>query len=84
MQQAPLPLVQIILRYDAPLQRYARRLVKDDAIAAAIVKIVFEQVYEVNSFKIDEPVLAKQFKTFTQRLATVWLFAQAHPNPQNS
>ena len=77
-------LVTIILKYDAPLQRYARRLVKNEAIAAAIVKEVFEQVYDLNSFNTDSATLRNMFKGHTFKLASSWLHAQSHPDTQNN
>lgn len=73
MQQPHPPLVQIILRYDAPLQRYARRLVKDQAVAAAIVKEVFERVYELNKFNINDKTLRSLFKGTVLKMASAWL-----------
>jgi DNA-directed RNA polymerase specialized sigma24 family protein len=75
MQQASPSLVQIITRYDAPLQRYARRMVKKPLVASIIVKEVFEQVYELNAFKADEQVLRTMFKSHTRELAATWLKA---------
>jgi DNA-directed RNA polymerase specialized sigma24 family protein len=83
MQQARIPLAQIIIRYDALLQRYARRLVKDQAIAAAIVKRAFEQVYDVNSFDTDSKTLRSMFIGYTYRIASLWLLVQSNPDPQN-
>lgn len=73
MQQTNSPLVQIILRYDAPLQRYARRLVKDQAMAAAIVKTVFERVYALNQFNVSDTILRRLFKECTYGMAYNWL-----------
>lgn len=84
MQQSPPPLAQIIIRYDAPLQRYARRLVKDQAAAAAIVKVAFEHVYDINGFNADNATLRRLFKSHTYKIATGWLLAQSRPKHQNN
>lgn len=84
MQQARAPLAQIIILYDTLLQRYARRLVKDQAVAVAIVKRVFEQVYDVNSFDTDIATLRSMFIDYTFRIASLWLLAQSNPAPQNN
>jgi DNA-directed RNA polymerase specialized sigma24 family protein len=73
MQQTHPPLAQIILRYDAPLQRYARRLVKDPAIAAALVKEVFEHVYHLNGFNVNDKTLRSLFKGSVFKMASLWL-----------
>lgn len=73
MQRQHPPLVQIILRYDAPLQRYARRLVKDPAVAAAIVKTVFERVYALNQFKVSDTTLRRLFKGSVYQMAQNWM-----------
>lgn len=65
--------MQIILRYDAPLQRYARRMVNDQAVAAAIVKAVFERVYELNQFKVSDTTLRRLFKECTYDMAQNWM-----------
>jgi hypothetical protein len=41
-------LLWIVSYYDKLLQRYARRLVKDAEVAAAIVKDVLERQYDIN------------------------------------
>lgn len=41
-------LLWVVSYYDKLLQRYARRLVNDGAVAATIVKQVLEAQYEVN------------------------------------
>jgi len=73
MLQTEPTLVQIILRYDAPLQRYARMLVREPAVAAAIVKIAFEQVYEQNSFKASDKTLRRLFTGSVRRLCGAWV-----------
>jgi len=45
----PPPLIRIILRYDAPLQRLARRiLIQHKHRAADVVKWAMESIYEEN------------------------------------
>lgn len=73
MLQTQPTLVQIILRYDAPLQRYACRFVKDPAVAAAIVKTVFERVYELNQFKVSDTTLRRLLKGSVYQMAQNWL-----------
>jgi hypothetical protein len=82
MQQIHQPLVQIIIRYDAPLQRYARRFVKDQKIAEAIVKDMFEKVYDVNSFNTDADTLREIFVAKTFQLVCQWLSANSLPLPK--
>jgi len=84
MLQANLSLVQIIVRYDVPLHRYARRLVKDEVVAAALVKEAFEQIYDLNSFDTDEITLRSMLKGHTYKLASLWLLSQPVNNPQNN
>jgi len=84
MSKASLNLVNIIVKYNELLQRYARRLVKDQDIAAAIVKEAFEQVYDLNGFNIGDESLCQLFKDYTFKIASLWLLAQSKPNPQNN
>jgi DNA-directed RNA polymerase specialized sigma24 family protein len=85
MLQTHPPLVQIILRYDAPLQRYARRMVKDQAVSAAIVKEVFELVYGLNGLNANDKTLRMLFMQYTFKIANTWLLHRASvTNPQNN
>lgn len=72
MRQTPPPVVKIILRYDTSLQSYARRLVKDQAVAAAIVKAVFEMVYELNGYKVNDKTLRSLFTGAVFKMASLW------------
>ncbi len=67
------PLVTIIKKYEAPLHRYARSIVKDSAIAAAIVKEIFELVYDENGLAKPEEELRKQLKNYTLKACHNWL-----------
>lgn len=85
MQQARLSLAQIIVRYDAPLQRYARRLVKNQAVAAALVKETFERVYDLNGFNVNDKTLRSLFKGSVFKMASLWhLHGSSVTNQQNN
>ncbi len=73
-------LVPIILQYDALLQRYARRLLKNQAMAAALVKEVFELVYELNGFNTDAAELRNQLRSYTLKVCEHLLRTQALQN----
>lgn len=77
-------LVAVIVKYDVLLQRYARRLVKDQAVAAALVKEMFEQVYDLNGFEMDSKTLRKLFKGHTYKLASLWISRQPVNNSPNN
>ena len=85
MQHTHLLLVQIILRYDAPLQRYARMLVKDQSVAAAIAKQALEQVYDQNSFKASDKTLRRLFTATVRKISAAWLLHGLQAaKPQNN
>lgn len=73
MQNSPSGLVHTIMHYDALLQRYARILTKDARITAALVKEVFELVYELNGFNIDAAELRNQLRSYTLKTCSHWL-----------
>ena len=77
-------LVGIIVKYNAPLQRYARLLVKDPAIASALVKEMFELVYDENSFLKTEDELRHLLKDYTLKACHHWLRVQALFKSQNN
>lgn len=73
MQSNQSGLVHVIVRYDAPLQRYARILTKDPSITSALVTEVFELVYELNRFKTDPVALRHQLRSYTLKACNHWL-----------
>lgn len=77
-------LIATIVKYDALLQRYARRLVKNQYMAAALVKEVFELVYDLNGFNTTAAELRQQFRSYTLKVCEHWLRTQALQNLQKN
>jgi hypothetical protein len=69
-------------KYDALLTRYARRMIKNEAAAAAITLRVFERYYESNIPLADEP-LRVYLKSRTKRACDEWLLQNILPGYQN-
>ena len=70
-------LVDIIVKYDASLQRYARLIIKDPAVATTLVKNVFELVYDENGFAKPQDELRRQLKNYTLTACRYWLQVNA-------
>lgn len=84
MNNAAPDLVTIIAKYDALLQRYARFIIKDQFVAAALVKEIFELVYDENGFYKTAAELRIQFKNYTLKACNHWMRMQEIQRAQNN
>ena len=84
MQKRLVNIVPIIVRYDPLLRRYAGWLVKERPVAAAIVKEVLEEVYEMNGYHTDAAELRRLFKTYTLQMCRHWLRVRAIQQTQKN
>ena len=75
MQSSQSTLVSIVAYYDPLLQRYARRLIKNETITAIIVQDVLEAQYEVNKL-VPVKHLRQRLKTQVLNRCYTWLQAQ--------
>ncbi len=77
-------LVTIIVKYDVLLQRYARFIIKEQLVVAALVKEVFELVYDENGFCKTAAELRLQLKNYTVKACNHWLRMQELQRAQNN
>jgi len=77
-------LVTIIAKYDVLLQRYARFMIKDQVVAANLVKEIFERVYDENGFGKTAAALRLQFKNYTLKACKHWMRMQELQRAQNN
>ena len=73
MNQTTLSLVDVIVKYNPLLQRYAMLRVHNALVADSIVKQAFEAVYDKNKFKCAEIVLRQQLTAATGTACQHWL-----------
>ncbi|RYF85802.1 MAG: hypothetical protein EOO03_12745 [Chitinophagaceae bacterium] len=80
----PIPLLQIVLRYSDPLERYARRLITAKHRAPDIVKWAMEEAYEEQQFFEGphlRPLLINKTKKFCLGLNKAIQIAATYRHP---